>query len=610
MVINQSRLPIYITVVHIAIRVSLANKAPITDCDEVYNYWEPLHFLNHGYGMQTWEYAPQFALRTYAYLLPMSYLSAFYEWILSLCPTECLILLSNMISPSIAQSVSIHPSPENKVLVFHLLRATIAVMTSIAELRLIRATASSHSIHVAIYLWVILLTSTGMFHTAPAYLPSSTVMICLFHSLSEQMQSFSSDSNLTMAKLDNAIIYGLIAVLMTGWPFCAVLFIPLGLFATLKSYGLSNIMMDVMHLFKRVIFYALLIQTLVTIIDYRYYGKILSPTINIFLYNTGLFGGDDNVNRDELYGVESIAYYVKNLILNWNIVGVLGVTALPFLIIIQLFSNSHDMQLTVLMLLPMILWMIMVFSRPHKEERFLFPIYPLLALGAALLLDRVLDLITIMFFSQSSSRDYQRKVPNLIKTIGAITLLVPFALISISRSIVLSDGYTAPLQVYTHLHHYVLDEQRSLVESYSNRHSALICTGGEWYRFPSSYHLPGNLQLAFLKSSFSGQLPQHFTKYGSKEESLVIQSGQFNDLNKEETDRYVRIEDCSYLIELLSSEGSSESLKSMSEEKRKWVEVVRYKFLDAESTSTIDRILFLPFIRKAQYRNYALFKRP
>ena len=28
----------------------------IHDCDEVYNYWEPLHYLVHGSGMQTWEY--------------------------------------------------------------------------------------------------------------------------------------------------------------------------------------------------------------------------------------------------------------------------------------------------------------------------------------------------------------------------------------------------------------------------------------------------------------------------------------------------------------------------------------------------------------------------
>ena len=33
---------------HIAIRLALANLAPLTDCDEVYNYWEPVHFLHYG----------------------------------------------------------------------------------------------------------------------------------------------------------------------------------------------------------------------------------------------------------------------------------------------------------------------------------------------------------------------------------------------------------------------------------------------------------------------------------------------------------------------------------------------------------------------------------
>jgi alpha-1,2-mannosyltransferase len=28
----------------------------IHDCDEVFNYWEPLHYLLYGFGMQTWEY--------------------------------------------------------------------------------------------------------------------------------------------------------------------------------------------------------------------------------------------------------------------------------------------------------------------------------------------------------------------------------------------------------------------------------------------------------------------------------------------------------------------------------------------------------------------------
>ena len=40
---------------------------PVLDCDETYNFWEPTHFMLYGRGFQTWEYGPEFALRSYAY---------------------------------------------------------------------------------------------------------------------------------------------------------------------------------------------------------------------------------------------------------------------------------------------------------------------------------------------------------------------------------------------------------------------------------------------------------------------------------------------------------------------------------------------------------------
>ena len=50
------------------IRVVGAITSHIRDCDETFNYWEPTHYLLHGYGMQTWEYSPIYALRSYAYI--------------------------------------------------------------------------------------------------------------------------------------------------------------------------------------------------------------------------------------------------------------------------------------------------------------------------------------------------------------------------------------------------------------------------------------------------------------------------------------------------------------------------------------------------------------
>jgi len=41
----------------------------IQDCDEVFNFWEPLHYLDRGHGFQTWETSPAFAIRSWAYIL-------------------------------------------------------------------------------------------------------------------------------------------------------------------------------------------------------------------------------------------------------------------------------------------------------------------------------------------------------------------------------------------------------------------------------------------------------------------------------------------------------------------------------------------------------------
>lgn len=37
----------------------------IHDCDEVFNYWEPLHYLLYKSGFQTWEYRCGFAPTVY-----------------------------------------------------------------------------------------------------------------------------------------------------------------------------------------------------------------------------------------------------------------------------------------------------------------------------------------------------------------------------------------------------------------------------------------------------------------------------------------------------------------------------------------------------------------
>ena len=49
-------------------RIASACLNNINDCDETFNYWEPAHFLLYRSGFQTWEYSPQYAIRSYFYL--------------------------------------------------------------------------------------------------------------------------------------------------------------------------------------------------------------------------------------------------------------------------------------------------------------------------------------------------------------------------------------------------------------------------------------------------------------------------------------------------------------------------------------------------------------
>ena len=42
------------------VRLVSARYNLVHDCDEVFNFWEPLHYLLYGYGKQTWEYRYRF----------------------------------------------------------------------------------------------------------------------------------------------------------------------------------------------------------------------------------------------------------------------------------------------------------------------------------------------------------------------------------------------------------------------------------------------------------------------------------------------------------------------------------------------------------------------
>ncbi|KAL7581607.1 hypothetical protein ACA910_022163 [Epithemia clementina (nom. ined.)] len=565
------------------------------DCDEVYNYWEPLHFViynndgaedyghsagNSSRGLQTWEYANEYALRTYAYIYPTKFVS---QWILKFLlsskvfvpPSRWLWFLwdvdmndSTVFSSEMGQSLDQH-----KLGNFFLLRSFLGAAMACCELVWLFSLSQRMSVRISFWTGVLMLTGAGMNHAAAAYLPSSTWimawMLCSSCFLYQWNYLF--------------CVFAVIATLVIGWPFGVVLLIPMGLFILIaRQTSLKNLL-------QVLLWTALvtgLVQYVVMWIDEQEYGRWTLATLNIFTYNAA--GGGD-----ELYGVEPASYYVKNLLLNWNIVAPLAVIVMPLLMMILLVAGRRQRDwwnLTVMVFAPLLLWLAITVPRPHKEERFLFPIYPILCLGAVWALDTLIEGIALVLSRPQSPR---------IRIFLHSMVWVVAACLSLSRTIALSKYYSAPISIYSKLA--AVTSERGAGDE-----PLLVCTCGEWYRFPSSFFLPKNTHLGFLRSSFTGQLPQQFSKFGSRPESRAVLQ-PFNDQNLEQTERYVNFEDCDWVIDLEDSECVSNDETSKI--------IARVPFLDAAATSALHRILYIPFLHEGavlsgqvQYNNYVLVK--
>ena len=168
--------------------------APIQDCDEVFNYWEPTHYLNRGFGLQTWEYSPEFAIRSWLYIIlhaavgRMLYVA---EWATGL------------------------ELPE-----FFWIRLSLGLVCAFCQTRLFRAVSKHVGFRVALLMALVMLSSTGMFYASVAYLPSS-------FSMYTTMMGFAAflDAQGEPGTAYGIIWFGIGAI--AGWPFSAALILPL-----------------------------------------------------------------------------------------------------------------------------------------------------------------------------------------------------------------------------------------------------------------------------------------------------------------------------------------------------------------------------------------------
>jgi alpha-1,2-mannosyltransferase len=98
-----------------------------------------------------------------------------------------------------------------------------------------------------------------------------------------------------------------------------------------------------------------------------------------------------------------------------------------------------------LFLAPMVLWFALLTSRPHKEERFLFPVYPLVCLAAAWAVHFCTQLLQAA--AERTPLGANLRATGAAKALLVGALLGGGALLSGSRSFAIVRNYGAPLQV-------------------------------------------------------------------------------------------------------------------------------------------------------------------
>lgn len=199
-------------VVFAASHLLAAAYSPIQDCDEVFNFWEPTHYLHTGYGLQTWELSPEYAIRSWLYTS------------LHAVPTYLLA----------------YPFFSNKLAWFYVLRALLGVMCATCENRLYVSIRKSVSPRVAAIFALICASSAGMFHASVSYLPSTfamyTTMLAAANFLDSERQN----------RFARGMVWLAVGTVI-GWPFVAVLAVPF-VFGEIYS---SLLMRDTGGLFGR-----------------------------------------------------------------------------------------------------------------------------------------------------------------------------------------------------------------------------------------------------------------------------------------------------------------------------------------------------------------------
>ncbi|XP_057795963.1 dol-P-Man:Man(6)GlcNAc(2)-PP-Dol alpha-1,2-mannosyltransferase [Salvia miltiorrhiza] len=525
---GDQRLGWFLPLLSLAVlRYMSASSNIIHDCDEVFNYWEPLHFLLYKTGFQTWEYSSQFALRSYLYIIFHNLVGLPASWWFG----------------------------EDKVRVFYAVRIFLGILSVIADAALVVGLSRKYGKRLASYTLAMLCLASGCFFASTSFLPSSFSMYAM--SLSSALYLFDKPAAAVLSAATGVIL---------GWPFSVLAFLPLTIFSLKKRFK---------HAFLSGVITSLFLVALSAVVDHYYYGKWTSSVLNLLIYNV-LGGGESH-----LYGTEGPLFYLKNGFNNFNFCFIL---ALLFIVILPIVKKKYAPDLLVI-ISPVYIWLAFMSLQPHKEERFLYPIYPLICVAASAVIESIPDLF---------QDKYNPNDPSLLVTIAKAMRPMVLGLIlcaSHSRTFSLINGYSAPVEIYKHLEHY--DDVGE---------GSVLCVGSEWHRFPSSFFVPEYIgEVRWIDDGFRGLLPLPFnaTLGGTS-----AAPPYFNNKNLASDQQFLQdIDKCTFLVEL----HLQRPYLPRGSDLNTWEVVAAMHYLDREMSPPKYRSFFIPYLWQ-QNNVFGLYK--
>ncbi|KAB8265267.1 Alg9-like mannosyltransferase family-domain-containing protein [Aspergillus pseudonomiae] len=538
-------LPLNITLyVFLVSNAIAAFLAPIQDCDEVFNFWEPTHYLDHGYGLQTWEYSPAYSIRSWLYVT------------------------IHAIVGKVASLALVTKSSQ-----FYAIRFFLALVCAACQTRLYAAICRTLSPKIGLFFLMIVAFSPGMLHASAAFLPSSFTMYM-------SMLGLTAFLDWRRQKIAQGIMwFGLGAIV--GWPFAGALIVPLLLAEVLVGFISGSLGTVISGIFSGAI-RCLAILAAEIAVDYAFLRKFAIVPWNIVAYN--IFGGEGK--GPDIFGTEPWTFYIRNLLLNFNIWFIFAMSAAPLLLLQAVFrpqSTKKEIPLrTLAVIAPFYMWLAIFTAQPHKEERFMYPAYPFLALNAAIAIHIILSYV--------GSKDSKGSNGTLIAQ-AKLTIVTAIVLAAINagllRTVGMITGYNAPLKVFEPL------ERLDIPQAGDS-----VCLGKEWYRFPSSFFLPDGMRAKFIRSEFRGLLPGEFpdaTDYPALFDGTSQIPEGMNDLNLEDPGKYVDISQCSYLVDsYFPSRDATELEPDYIHDESQWEVMSCKHFLDASQTGLIGRLIWVP----------------